>query len=103
MTSFLRFMSSSGVANARPWTNSCTLPLSGIIGAVVGIGIGLVDFGLVASFVRRLLTGRMARLSPWATEGLMRVLFLVNALVFGALGWWFGVSMAGTGLAPTGG
>ena len=79
------------------------LPLSGIIGAVVGIGIGLVDFGLVASFVRRLLTGRMARLSPRATEGLMRVLFLVNALVFGALGWWFGVSMAGTGLAPTGG
>jgi hypothetical protein len=103
------------------------LPLPGIIGAAVGIGIGLVDYGLVASLVRRaagrrigLLSPRATEalmrvlfvvnacrriglLSPRATEALMRVLFVVNACAFGALGWWFGVSMAGTGLASSGG
>jgi hypothetical protein len=79
------------------------LPLPGAIGALVGIGVGVMDFGLVATLMRRALGRRIDRMSPKAMEGLMRGLFVVNACLFGALGWWFGVSMAGTGLPPVNG
>lgn len=78
------------------------LSLAGVVGAAVGIGVGLVDFGVIASVVRRALERRPGWVEPRRADLLMKVLFVANAAVFAALGWWFGVSVAGTGLPAPG-
>ena len=77
------------------------LSLAGVVGAAVGIGVGLVDYGLIASIVRRALERRPGLIEPRRADLLMKVLFVVNAIVFAALGWWLGVT-AGTGLPAPG-
>ena len=74
------------------------LSLAGVVGAAVGFGVGLVDYGLIASIVRRALERRPGLIEPRRADLLMKVLFVVNAIVFAALGWWLGVTVAGTGL-----
>ncbi|WP_237151608.1 hypothetical protein [Oryzibacter oryziterrae] len=74
------------------------LPLAGVIGALFGVGIGVLDFGVIASLIRKGIEKTPGRLTPRQSDLLMRGLFVVNALVFGGLGWWLGVSVAGTGL-----
>ncbi len=74
------------------------LSLAGVVGAAVGVGVGLVDYGVVASLVRRALERRPGLMKPRWADLLMKVLFVVNAVVFAALGWWLGVTVAGTGL-----
>ena len=63
------------------------LSLAGVVGAAVGIGVGLVDYGLIASIVRRALERRPGLIEPRRADLLMKVLFVVNAIVFAALGW----------------
>ncbi len=74
------------------------LSLAGVIGAAVGIGIGLVDYGVIASVIRRALERRPGWIEPRRADLLMKALFVANAIVFAALGWWLGVTVAGTGL-----
>jgi len=76
------------------------LPLACVIGAVVGVGIGLIDYGVIAAVIRRALERRPDLVTAERMNLLMKVLFVVNALVFAGLGWWLGVSVAGTGLPP---
>ena len=42
------------------------LSLAGVIGAAVGIGVGLVDYGVIASIVRRALERRPGWIKPRA-------------------------------------
>ena len=78
------------------------LSLAGVVGAAVGIGVGLVDYGVIASLVRRALERSPGRLSPRQADLLMKVLFVANAILFGFLGWKLGVTVAGTGLPAPG-
>ena len=76
------------------------LSLPGLVGAVVGVGVGLIDYGLVASLVRRAAerSGRAAgtvRRTGAGMDLLMKVLFVVNGLVFAGLGYWFGATVGG--------
>ena len=76
------------------------LSLAGMIGAGFGVLVGMLDFGLIASLLERAARKGQA---PGAAEGsarpfgetVMRVLFVVNALVFAGLGYWFGASLGG--------
>ncbi|MDK9694932.1 MAG: hypothetical protein OEL76_00915 [Siculibacillus sp.] len=73
--------------------------LAGLIGAFVGLMIGIVDFGFVAMLLRRALekrtgsTGVIRR--PGTLETVLKAAFVVNAIVFAGLGYWFGATMAG--------
>ncbi|WP_026783455.1 hypothetical protein [Pleomorphomonas koreensis] len=78
------------------------LSLAGVIGAAVGIGVGLIDYGLIASLIRRALERRPGLLDPRRADLLMKVLFVANAVAFAILGWWLGVTVAGTGLPAPG-
>lgn len=74
--------------------------LPGAVGALIGFGIGMVDYRLVALLVRRALDrtggggvvdrGRAARL-----DLILKVVFVVNCLVFAGLGYWFGATLGG--------
>ncbi|WP_181707085.1 hypothetical protein [Chthonobacter rhizosphaerae] len=75
------------------------LPLSGVIGAAVGLGVGILDFAVIAALVRRTLGRMNATPDPKRMDLVMRGLFVVNALVFAGLGWWVGVSVSGLGAA----
>ena len=76
------------------------LSLPGVIGAGVGVFIGVLDFGMIASLLERAARKGQA---PGTANGsarplgqtVMRVLFVVNALVFAGLGYWFGFSLGG--------
>jgi len=74
------------------------LSLAGVVGAAVGVGVGLIDYGVIGSMIRRALERRPGWIGPRRADLLMKVLFVANAAVFAALGWWLGVSVAGTGL-----
>ena len=75
------------------------LSLVGLIGALFGLVIGVLDFGLVAMVLRRALDKSSGSAgvvqTPLARELVMKVAFVVNAVVFAGLGYWFGVAMAG--------
>ncbi len=76
-----------------------TLSLAGLVGALFGLGIGVLDFGFVAMVLRRAWdkssrsTGVVR--DAGARETVLKVAFVVNALVFAGLGYWFGAAMAG--------
>ena len=75
------------------------MSLPGVIGAAMGLGIGILDFGMIASLIRRALEARR-KANPEAAsagtgEGILRVLFVINALVFAGLGYWFGSTIGG--------
>ena len=77
-----------------------SLSLPGLIGAAMGVGIGILDFGMIAALVRKALAARSnkapgASSSGGSSEGIMKVLFAVNALVFAGLGYWFGSTIGG--------
>lgn len=74
------------------------LPLAGVIGAVVGAGVGILDYGVIASLIRRLIARQKERVDPARVDLVMKGLFVVNVLVFAALGWWVGVSVSGIGV-----
>lgn len=78
------------------------LSLAGVIGAAVGIGVGLIDYGVIASLIRKALERRPGRINPRQADVLMKVLFVANAVAFAVLGWWLGVTVAGTGLPAPG-
>ena len=76
------------------------LSLPGLVGAVFGVGIGVLDFGIVASMIRRAMEKRGGRDGAvkggaGASEGFLKVLFVINALVFAGLGYWFGSRVGG--------
>ncbi|WP_181701866.1 hypothetical protein [Chthonobacter albigriseus] len=76
------------------------LPLSGIIGAVFGVGVGLLDYALIAGVIRRFIAKQDEVVDPRRMDLVMKGLFVVNAVVFAILGWWVGVSVSGYGVAP---
>jgi hypothetical protein len=78
------------------------LPLAGVIGAVVGVGVGLVDYGVFAAVIRRAILRSPGRLDPRQADLLMKGVFVVNVVAFAVLGWSLGVSVAGTGLPASG-
>jgi hypothetical protein len=76
--------------------------LAGLIGAFVGIVIGVINYGAVIA----MLEGRLRKLdrSQNAEERdefarklslLRRVVLGIDILVFGALGYWFGQTVGG--------
>ena len=77
------------------------LSLPGLIGAAVGVMVGLIDYGLVAMLIRRAMEKRSASGAPASGAGpisldvLLKVVFVVNCLVFAGLGYWFGASIGG--------
>jgi hypothetical protein len=75
------------------------LSLAGLVGALFGLVIGVIDFGFVAMLLRRAWdrrTGSTGVVRKADTlETVLKVAFVVNALVFAGLGYWFGVAMAG--------
>ncbi|WP_333826059.1 hypothetical protein [Pinisolibacter sp.] len=75
------------------------LSLAGLIGALVGLMIGVIDFGFVAMLLRRAFekgTGSTGVIRRAETlETVLKVAFVVNALVFAGLGYWFGATMGG--------
>ncbi len=76
------------------------ISLPGIIGAAIGVGIGILDFGMIAALVRRAIAARKAKDPAAPTrgrvgEGVMKILFALNALLFAALGYWFGSTIGG--------
>ena len=75
------------------------LPLPGVIGAAIGLGLGILDYGIVAALLRRALARRRTTIAPARVDLLMKALFVANAVAFVAVGWWVGVSVAGTGLS----
>lgn len=72
-----------------------TLSLAGLVGALVGAMIGVIDFGFVAMMLRRASDKRIAAGGQGLSEAVLKVAFVVNALVFAGLGYWFGATMAG--------
>ena len=77
------------------------LSLPGLVGAAFGVGVGVLDFGIVASFVRQAMEkrgnrpGAVRKGGAGSGEGLLKVLFVINALVFAGLGYWFGAKIGG--------
>ena len=75
------------------------LSLAGLVGALFGLVIGVIDFGFVAMLLRRAWEKRTGSAgvvrSSDGLETILKVAFVVNALVFAGLGYWFGVAMAG--------
>lgn len=78
------------------------LSLAGAVGAAIGVGIGIVDYGVIASVLRRAFERQPGLIEPRRANLLMKVVFVVNAFVFAVLGWWLGVTVAGTGLPAPG-
>ncbi|SON54915.1 hypothetical protein HDIA_1374 [Hartmannibacter diazotrophicus] len=79
------------------------LSLPVILGAVIGLGVGLLDYGIVASILRREFVKRETKkgspvLSRQNQDMLFKVLFVVNAIAFAALGAITGNSLAGYGV-----
>ena len=76
------------------------LSLPGLIGAVFGLGVGVIDYGLIAMLIRRAVERKgtaapLIRVGPTALDRVMKVVFVVNALVFAGLGYWFGSTVGG--------
>lgn len=71
------------------------LSLAGLVGALFGLVIGVIDFGFVAMLLRRASEKRIAAGGQGLSEAILKVAFVVNALAFAGLGYWFGVAMAG--------
>ena len=71
------------------------LSLAGLVGALFGLVIGVIDFGFVAMILRRASERRIDAGGQGLSEAVLKVAFVVNALVFAGLGYWFGVAMAG--------
>ena len=74
------------------------LPLAGVVGAAIGVAVGIIDYGILASIIRRVIARQAETVDPAKVDLVMKGLFVVNAVVFGALGWWVGVSVAGIGV-----
>ena len=75
------------------------LSLAGLIGALFGLVIGVIDFGFVAMLLRRAYEKRAGSAGVFRSaatlETVLKLAFVVNALVFAGLGYWFGATMAG--------
>ncbi len=75
------------------------LSLAGLVGALVGLMIGVMDFGFVAMVLRRAWDGKTGSTGVVrkveTRELVLKVAFVVNAVVFAGLGYWFGVAVAG--------
>jgi hypothetical protein len=74
------------------------LPLAGVIGAAMGAAVGVLDYAIIAGLIRRLFARQGWVADPKRVDLVMKGLFVVNTLVFAALGWWVGVSVAGIGV-----
>ncbi|ODN72476.1 hypothetical protein [Methylobrevis pamukkalensis] len=79
------------------------LSLPVVIGAAVGLGVGILDYGIVAAILRKFLAGRRSgRDTPPLSDGrhdfVFKVLFVVNAVAFAGLGAFTGAQLAGYGL-----
>jgi hypothetical protein len=76
--------------------------LPGLIGAAVGIVIGVINYAMIVSFVEKRLRAldksqSAAELAEFERKiSLMRRIVLgVDVLVFAAVGYWFGRTMGG--------
>jgi hypothetical protein len=74
------------------------MPLAGVVGAAVGVGVGILDYGIIAGLVRRLIARQKETVDPARVDRVLKGLFVVNAVVFAMLGWWVGVSVSGIGI-----
>ena len=76
-----------------------TISLAGLLGALIGAVIGVMDYGIVADFLRRTWErrdgGRIDPASVARRDTVLKVAFGITVLAFVALGYWFGVTMAG--------
>lgn len=76
------------------------LSLPGMIGAGIGLVVGLIDYGLIAMLIRRAVEKAnggpvVERSQATRLDRTMKVVFVVNALVFAGLGYWFGSTIGG--------
>lgn len=75
--------------------------LPGLIGAGVGLVVGLIDYGLIAMLIRRAVEklrevpGTVKRSGAERLDRVLKVVFVVNCLVFAGLGYWFGATVGG--------
>jgi hypothetical protein len=76
--------------------------LPGLLGAAVGIVLGLINYGVIVGFVQKRL--RALDKSQTAEERadferklsiMRRTILAVDILVFGAVGYWFGATLGG--------
>jgi hypothetical protein len=76
-----------------------TLSLPGLIGALVGGMIGVLDFGMIVALLRRAWEKAdpisVRPQTAGSREGILKVAFGINLVVFAGLGYWFGAAMAG--------
>jgi hypothetical protein len=76
------------------------LSLPGMIGAGVGLVVGLFDYGLIAMLIRRAAEKAnggavVERSQVRKLDLIMKLVFVVNCLVFAGLGYWFGATVGG--------
>lgn len=77
------------------------LSLPGLIGAVIGLVVGVIDYGLIAMLIRRAVdkmsggSTPVARPSPERVDLILKGVFVVNCLVFAGLGYWLGATIGG--------
>jgi hypothetical protein len=74
------------------------LPLAGVIGAVIGAAVGVLDYGIIAGVIRRFIARQDETIDPRRLDLVMKGLFVLVTVVFAALGWWVGVSVSGLGI-----
>jgi len=74
----------------------------GLLGAVVGIVLGLINYGVIVGFV----TGRLRALDKSESRAereeferklslMRRIILWTDVIFFGGIGYWFGQTMAG--------
>jgi hypothetical protein len=78
------------------------LSLPGLLGALVGIVLGVINYGVIVGFV----TGRLRALDKSETRAereeferklslMRRIILGMDVILFGGVGYWFGQTLAG--------
>jgi hypothetical protein len=78
------------------------LSLAGLLGAFVGIVLGVINYGVIVGFV----TGRLRALDRSRTAAerqeferklslMRRIILGIDVILFGGVGYWFGQTLAG--------
>jgi hypothetical protein len=76
--------------------------LPGFVGAFVGIVLGVINYGVVVGFVEKRLraldksqTGEERATFEQKLSIMRRAILAIDVLAFGAVGYWFGVTIGG--------
>jgi|JI81BgreenRNA_FD_contig_41_111121_length_430_multi_2_in_0_out_0_1 hypothetical protein len=73
---------------------------AGLVGAIVGLGVGLIDYAVIAVLIRKTIS-KIAERDPKSMpsqktiDAVMKGVFVVTVLVFAGLGYWFGATIGG--------